>query len=125
MLSKKVNSVDYSNLYEETDEASDLENELDATLDSESYIESEDQEFDDEDDDVSNVSSSEVFQGLQSATFSGMRVFDTVRPELAKSYFEVKINGKRKFIHKQTACWLLSENKTVLSNDRVTRVMQK
>jgi len=125
VLSKKVNSVDYSNLYEETDEASDLENELDATLDSESYIESEDQEFDDEDDDVSNVSSSEVFQGLQGATFSGMRVFDTVRPELAKSYFEVKINGKRKFIHKQTACWLLSENKTVLSNDRVTRVMQK
>jgi hypothetical protein len=125
VLSKKVNSVDYSNLYEETDEISDSEYELDVILDSQSYIESEDQQFDDEQDDVSSVSSNGVLHGLQGATFSGMRVFDTVRPELAKSYFEVKINGKRKFIHKQTVCWALTENKAGLSNDRVTRVMQK
>ncbi|CAF2950946.1 unnamed protein product [Rotaria sp. Silwood2] len=125
VLNKKVNSVDYSNLYEETDEISNSEYELDVILDSESYIENEDQQFDDEQDDTSSVSSNGVLYGLQGATFSGMWVFDKVRAELAKSYFEVEIDGKRKFIHKQTACWLLTENKAALSNDRLTRVMQK
>lgn len=59
---------------------------------------------------------------LDGIKFSGIRVFDTVRPELAKSFFEVGIGGKRKFVQKQTACWIFTENKPVLSNDRLTRI---
>ena len=37
-------------------------------------------------------------------------------------YFQIIINHKQKFIHKQTAARLLSINKNCLSSDRRTRV---
>lgn len=61
---------------------------------------------------------------LHDTEFNGMRLFDTVSKESIKSYFQVEINGKKKYIHKQTACWLLTEEKMVLSNDRLIRVMR-
>ncbi|CAF1545837.1 unnamed protein product [Rotaria sordida] len=112
--------MDYSDLYEEKDGTSDLEDELDIVLDSENNAESEDQQYE-----TSCISSNEILNGLDGIKFSGMRVFDTVRPELAKSFFEVEIGGKTKFVHKQTACWIFTENKPVLLNDRLTHVMQK
>ncbi|CAF4804883.1 unnamed protein product [Rotaria sp. Silwood2] len=110
--------MDYSDLYEEKDKTSDSKDELDIVLDSESDVESEDQQYD-----TSSISSNEVLNDLDGIKFSGMRVFDTVRPELGKTFFEVEIGGKRKFVCKQTACWIFTENKPVLSNDRLTRVM--
>ena len=125
VLRTRSNTMDFSELFEETDEVSDSENELDIILDSESDAESDDQQFDNEQSETSSVCSDGILHDVQGATFSGMRVFDTVRPELAKSYFQIEIDSKKKFIHKQTACWVLAENKAVLSNDRLTRVMQK
>ncbi|CAF4074976.1 unnamed protein product [Rotaria sp. Silwood2] len=52
--------------------------------------------------------------------FSGMRVFDSIDQAHKKSYFEVEINGKNKFLHKQTACWYLTEGKGHLSSDRLS-----
>ncbi|CAF4297175.1 unnamed protein product, partial [Rotaria sordida] len=78
--------MDYSDLYESKDETSDSEDELDIVLDSESDVESEDQQ-----DETSCISSNEILNDLDGIKFSGMRVFDTVRPELAKSFFEVEI----------------------------------
>ena len=56
--------------------------------------------------------------------FTGMRVFDAIRPSLSKSYFIVDIDKKQRYIHKQTACWLLTDAKANLSADRLKRVQQ-
>ena len=71
-----------------------------------------------EDENISSVSASGKSQ------FHGMRVFDNIPPSLSKSYFSVEIDGKKKFIHKQTACWLFTDEKSVLSADRIKRVQQ-
>ena len=92
---------------------------------SERDIYSEDQEYEEQQHEPSKLSSNEVLNDLEGIQFSGIRVFDTIRPELTKSYFEVEISHERKYIHKQTACWILTENKSALSNDRLTRVMEK
>ncbi|CAF1295411.1 unnamed protein product [Adineta steineri] len=38
------------------------------------------------------------------------------------SYFRIKHDGKQKFIHEQTACWLLTDNKPTLSADQLHRI---
>lgn len=57
-------------------------------------------------------------------TFRGMRICDNVPPHLLQSYFKVRINGRYKFIHKSSACWILTENRQKLSSDRTRRVTQ-
>ena len=64
---------------------------------------SEDQEYEEQQHEPSKLSSDEVLNDLEGIQFSGMRVFDTIRPESTKSCFEAEINHKRKYIHKQTA----------------------
>ena len=56
--------------------------------------------------------------------FSRMRVYERIRSQLKNSYFKIRINGTIKYLHKQTACWLLSEQKQTLSSDRTVRVQQ-
>ncbi|CAF1544624.1 unnamed protein product, partial [Adineta steineri] len=56
--------------------------------------------------------------------FSGLKVTDKVEPHIEHTYFKVKLNHDTKFLHKQTACWLLTEDKSKLSNDRLLRVQQ-
>ncbi len=55
---------------------------------------------------------------------SGAKVFDTIEPHIEDSYFKITINGKTKYLHKQTACSLLTDAKRKLSNDRLLRVQQ-
>ncbi|CAF1565734.1 unnamed protein product, partial [Rotaria sp. Silwood1] len=43
--------------------------------------------------------------------FSGVKVADKVEPHIEHTYFKVKLNHDTKFLHKQTACWLLTEEK--------------
>jgi hypothetical protein len=124
VLKNGISTIDHCDLYDETDEMSDSEGELDSMSDSESASGGEEQQSEDERYDTESSLSTETSSGSQGVAFSGMRVFDTIRSELAKSYFKVEINGQKKFIHKQTACWLLTENKPVSSNDRLSRVMQ-
>jgi len=57
-------------------------------------------------------------------TFRTIRVCDQVPPHLLPSYFKVRINDKDKFIHKSTACWILTEPNQKLSADRTRRVTQ-
>ncbi|CAF2740457.1 unnamed protein product [Rotaria sp. Silwood2] len=57
-------------------------------------------------------------------TFEGMRVYDQIDPSKKSHYFQIIINNKSKFIHKQTAARLLTINKNCLSSDRRTRVQQ-
>ena len=78
---------------------------------------------DDEDsfDDDNDLSDNLV--NISTSTFHGIRVFDSINPVLAKSYFTVNINDTKKYLHKQTAAWLLSKDKPTLSSDRLKRVM--
>ncbi len=55
-------------------------------------------------------------------TFNGMRIFDKIDPSKKSDYFQIKINNKPKFIHKQTAVRLLTLNKNSLPSDRLSRV---
>ena len=71
-----------------------------------------------DDDDAPSVSANGKSQ------FRGMRVFDTVSSASAGSFFRIEIDGKRKYMHKQTACWLLTDVKAELSADRLKRVQQ-
>ena len=57
--------------------------------------------------------------------FNGIRVVDNINPDFRQSYFKVKINENIKYLHKQSACWLLSNNVTKLSSDRLSRVRQQ
>lgn len=75
-------------------------------------------ESSEDEDDVPSVSASGKSQ------FHGLRVFDTISPASADSYFRIEIDGKRKYMHKQTACWLLTDGKAELSADRLKRVQQ-
>jgi hypothetical protein len=77
-------------------------------------------EEEDTSDDEENLSS---ISASGKTHFHGMRVHDNI-PSQSNSYFCVEIDGKKKFIHKQTACWLLTDQKSSLSSDRVKRVQQ-
>ncbi|CAM4923863.1 unnamed protein product [Rotaria socialis] len=57
--------------------------------------------------------------------FNGIRVFDDIDPNLKQSYFKIKLNDKIKYLHKQSACWLLSNKITKLSSDRLSRCKQQ
>ena len=56
--------------------------------------------------------------------FLGMKVLNTVQSHIEHSYFKVTINNDTKYMHKQTACWLLTGEKSKISNDRLVRVQQ-
>ena len=54
----------------------------------------------------------------------GMRVHDVIPSHLEQSYFKILINQQEKYIHKSTACWLLTDTHQKLSSDRTKRVTQ-
>jgi hypothetical protein len=54
--------------------------------------------------------------------FHGIRVTDKIKPHIERTYFSVTINDETKFLHKQSACWLLSSEKSKLSSDRLLRI---
>ncbi|CAF1663965.1 unnamed protein product [Rotaria magnacalcarata] len=104
------------------------ENETDLSSDSDDGIEGEEENtFEDESDDDDSIRDDEDLSNnvlnVSGMTYQGMRVFDSINPNLAKSYFVLNINGTKKCLHKQTAIWLLSNDKPTLSSDRLKRVM--
>ncbi|CAF1093520.1 unnamed protein product [Didymodactylos carnosus] len=79
----------------------------------------------DEDEDASSDNDENV-ERVQSikTIFSGTCIKDKINPDLANSYFKVKINDTMKFLHKQSAVWLLTDKNDRLSADRLLRVME-
>ena len=71
------------------------------------------------------ASDDEDILNTKKSDFNGIRLVDHINRTLRQSYFEVKIDGNIKYIHKQSACWLLSNNITKLSTDRLSRVRQQ
>ncbi|CAF4041665.1 unnamed protein product [Rotaria magnacalcarata] len=70
-------------------------------------------------------SDSECLSNVSNSTFRRMRIYDSIKPSVAQSYFKVTVNGQSKYLHKQTARWLLTHDKSSLSSDRLKRVMNK
>ncbi|CAF3917309.1 unnamed protein product [Rotaria magnacalcarata] len=104
------------------------ENETDLSSDSDDGIEDEEENtFEDESDDDDSIRDDEDLSNnvlnVSGMTYQGMRVFDSINPNLAKPYFVLNINGTKKYLHKQTAIWLLSNDKPTLPSDRLKRVM--
>ncbi|CAF1042870.1 unnamed protein product [Adineta steineri] len=109
---KKI-SYDDSQTYSSDEESSEyLKSNVDLSPRSDDHCSSEDDDY------IPSLSAN----GKQQ--FHGMRIFDNVSPSVSNSYFKVDIDGKKQFIHKQTACWLLADGKANLSADRLKRVQQ-
>jgi hypothetical protein len=78
----------------------------------------EDYSDDDEQDDARNLIDT------RKEDFVGMKVLNTVQSHIEHSYFKVTINDDTKYMRKQTACWLLTGEKSKISNDRLLWVQQ-
>ncbi|CAF4643769.1 unnamed protein product [Rotaria socialis] len=120
-----------------------VENHLEKTAKISGSSQTESSDFDSESDDEENhyqaahdsmssdldsdqgIADSECFSNVSNCLFRGVRIYDNVKPSLFQSYFKVIVNGQTKFLHKQTACWLLMHDKSSLSSDRSRRVMNK
>ena len=61
---------------------------------------------------------------VQQQTFQGCRVYDKVSATEAFKFFRIRVGNSIKYVHKQTACWLLTDGKNRLSSDRLMRVRQ-
>ena len=78
-----------------------------------------------ESDNDKGMPDSECSSSDSNCLFRGMRIYDNIKSSHAQSYFKVIVNGRTKFLHKQTACWLLMHDKSSLSSGRSRRVMNK
>jgi hypothetical protein len=54
--------------------------------------------------------------------FKGCRIYDRINLQNSDKYFRIRIGNSLKYLHKQTACWMLTTNKARLSSDRLLRV---
>ncbi|CAF2861167.1 unnamed protein product [Rotaria sp. Silwood2] len=105
------------NINEDSDVESDNETDNKMTNDLASNCDSdEDLEFDGGFDVINNVTTS---------ANRGVRLVDNVKEKLSQTYFQVTINKQNKFLHKQTACWLLEKDKSSLPADRLSRVQEQ
>ena len=93
---------------EESDEVDRSSNDI--PLDTQAISDSDDEE------DVINSMKSD---------FTGIRIADDINPALRQSYFKVKLNERIRYLHKQSACWLLQSDVPKLSCDRSSRVQQQ
>ncbi|CAF1397296.1 unnamed protein product [Didymodactylos carnosus] len=75
-------------------------------------------------DDYSDEDDTQDLVNTTEQNFIGIKVFNTVKSHMEHSYFKVTTNHATKYIYKQTACWLLTGEKSKLSNDRLLRVTQ-
>ncbi|CAM4824646.1 unnamed protein product [Rotaria magnacalcarata] len=81
---------------------------LNQTDDGEFEVADDDDDDDDEQGDTRNLITTTKQE------FSGMKVFNTVQSHIEHSYFKATINDDIKYMHKQTACWLLTGEKSII-----------
>ncbi|CAF1921905.1 unnamed protein product [Rotaria magnacalcarata] len=118
---------------------------VDYTEDDDSNYDSDDDEFEDDDDGLAafddedqmlsntfdedeeeeedNITAN-YFSNVSRQNFKGCRIFDKIDPQQINKYFRISVDSSVKYIHKQSACWLLSTSKNRLSSDRLERVKE-
>ena len=117
----KINADNH--LTADSDSSSGSESDYDDETMEGTEIDSDQFDIDEEDQDVIMTQSIDGIE-TDKMNFTGMRIFNSINPALKDSYFQVQINNKPKFIHKQTACWLLTDKASRLSADRLLRVRE-
>lgn len=124
-LTTKSKTVDYSTLHDETsrdgssdDDSSDDEN------DNQDISNDNINTLDESDDDLTRFDDNYDVTETTKKEFCGMRIVDDVQLPSKHHYFEVIIDDKKKFIHKQTTANILTNDKNYLSSDRLLRVKQ-
>lgn len=109
-------SVDIDADMVDVDSDTDSDNETDCgSLDSYSTDCDSNEELDLNDD-------RDVIHNVNGPTCRGMRLFDSVKDKSSHSFFKVIINNEEKFLHQQTGCWLLENDKSSVSADQLSRV---
>ncbi|CAF5168519.1 unnamed protein product [Rotaria magnacalcarata] len=118
---------------------------VDYTEDDDSNYDSDDDEFEDNDDGLAafddedqmlsntfdedeeeeedNITAN-YFSNVSRQNFKGCRIFDKIDPQQINKYFRISVDSLVKYIHKQSACWLLSTSKNRLSSDQLERVKE-
>ena len=112
---------------EENEDGNEEENEDGNEEDDDDQYEDKQTDEINSDDDQETECIAELVLDCSDASFNGMRVKETIETPKSFTYFEVRRRNDTKnvFIHKQTAAWLLSNEKTSLSSDRLKRVTQR
>ncbi|CAF3866556.1 unnamed protein product [Rotaria magnacalcarata] len=78
----------------------------------------------DTDEDLDFENGVDSIYNVTTSVHRGVRLVDDVKQEHAEKYFRVTLNNQIKFLHKQTACWLLEKDKSSLPADRLSRVQE-
>ncbi|CAF1288691.1 unnamed protein product [Didymodactylos carnosus] len=116
-LKTKSNLSDNSQMKEDTDDDNDDQKE-EEHLSGDEETDRNEKSSDEEDEiDLNNIKTIKT-------DLRGMRIRHEVPKDQQNCYFKIKINGTEKFLHKQTACFLLTNENSTLSSDRLSRVMQ-
>lgn len=101
------------------EDSDDSDEETVPSLTSDINDENEDGDSDGEDEDTEDECTTSTKDG-----FCGMRIYSSVADKNKKKFFKVNIDGKHKYIHKQTAVWYLTTKNNRLSSDRLLRVQK-
>ena len=112
-----------------TDDENETDGDEDSTHDNDSEI-TDNHEDDNVHDDNKEIQDEEYklladdLMHLGQDNFQGCRIQDKVSSKRASNFFRVRIGNSIKYIHEQTACWLLTSEKTSFSADRLMRVQE-
>ncbi|CAF4907930.1 unnamed protein product, partial [Rotaria sp. Silwood1] len=91
---------------DDDDDDNDDDNRTAADLNiNDGFSSNDDYDDEDEQDDTRNLINTTKEE------FSEMKVLNTIQSHIEHSYFKVKINDHTKYMHKQTACWLVTGEK--------------
>lgn len=104
----------------DTDDEKEEDGDEDSTHDEDGEI-TGNYEYDNVDDENKEIQDEEYnlladdLMHLGQNNFQVCRIYDKVSSKRASNFFRVRISNSTKNIHKQTACWLLTSEKTPLS----------
>ncbi|CAM2725179.1 unnamed protein product [Rotaria socialis] len=60
--------------------------------------------------------------GHKRSQFKGLRIFNEIPAAQSNSYFRINVDENEKYMHTQTASWLLTDNRPALSANQLQRV---
>ncbi|CAF4635814.1 unnamed protein product [Rotaria socialis] len=63
--------------------------------------------------------------GHKRSQFKGLRIFNEIPAAQSNSYFRINVDENEKYMHTQTASWLLTDNRPALSANQLQRVQQR
>ena len=114
-----INSDESDNETDDDDDTQGSDSDIDTdntTNDSDDY---------DSNDELQLADNKDAILNVNIPKYHGVRLFNSVKQELADSYFQVTVNKEKKYLHKQSACWFVQKEKAALSADRLSRVQGK